>query len=97
VQSAACRGKQHCEDTGKKDAIERSGPADRSDGRAKAAHLVEIGLSAPTSVPRPPAIWANGGASLRDSRSATAAVTKAGMNTGTAIPSPGTVSRLEVC
>ena len=35
--------KQHRQDTGKKDAVERSGAADRSDGRAEPAYLVEIG------------------------------------------------------
>jgi hypothetical protein len=35
--------KQHREDTSKKDAVERSGAADGGDGRAEAAHLVEIG------------------------------------------------------
>jgi len=35
--------KQDREDTGKKDAVERSGAADRGDRRAEAAHLVEIG------------------------------------------------------
>jgi hypothetical protein len=48
--------KQHREDTGKKDAVERSGAADRGDRRAEAAHLVEIGQAALISVPRPPAI-----------------------------------------
>ena len=37
--------KQHRYDTGKKDAVERSGAADRGDRRAEAAHLVECILA----------------------------------------------------
>jgi hypothetical protein len=36
-------GEQHGEDAGEKNAVERSGAADRGDRRAKSAHFVEIG------------------------------------------------------
>ena len=47
------RGKQvrqnDGEDAGKKDSVERSGPADRRNRRAKAAHFVEVCKIGPAS------------------------------------------------
>jgi hypothetical protein len=80
---------QYCENGGQEYAVKSSGPADRGDRRAEAAHLVEIGKIGPYQ--RAKAASDIGERCRFLARQCyCVAVTTTGMNTGTAMPRPGT-------
>jgi hypothetical protein len=83
-------GEQHGKNAGQEYAVKGSGAADRSDRRAQATHLVEVGEIGPNQRAEAASNIGKRRAVSRESRIATIAVTTTGTNTGTAMPRPET-------